>query len=42
LRDLGITRELGDRVESWSYNKLNEVNRIAPIVKAKMKKNGII
>ena len=42
LRDLGITRELGDRVESWSYNILNEVNRIAPIVKAKMKKNGII
>ena len=42
LRDLGITRELKDTVESWSYNKLNEVNRIAPIVKAKMKKHGII
>ena len=42
LRDLGITRELGDSVESWSYNKLNEVTRIAPIVKAKMKKHGII
>jgi len=42
LRDLGITRELEDRVESWSYNILNEVNRIAPIVKTKMKKNGII
>ena len=42
LRDLGITRELGNSVESWSYNKLNEVARIAPIVKAKMKKNGII
>ena len=42
LKDLGITRELDDRVESWSYNKLNEVNRIAPIVKAKMKKHGII
>ena len=42
LKDLGITRELEDRVESWSYNSLNEVNRIAPIVKAKMKKNGII
>ena len=42
LRDLGITRELGDRIESWSYNALNEVGRIAPIVKAKMKKNGII
>jgi len=42
LRDLGITRELEERVESWSYNSLNEVNRIAPIVKTKMKKNGII
>ena len=42
LRDLGITRELENTVESWSYNKLNEVNRIAPMVKTKMKKNGII
>ena len=42
LEDLGITRELKNSVESWSYNKLNEVNRIAPIIKAKMKKNGII
>jgi mitochondrial fission protein ELM1 len=42
LRDLGITKELESSVESWSYNKLNEVTRIAPIVKAKMKKNGII
>ena len=42
LKDLGITRELEDRVESWSYNSLNEVNRIAPLVKSKMKKNGII
>ena len=42
LSELGITRELGNSVESWSYNKLNEVNRIAPIVKAKMKENGII
>ena len=42
LRDLGITRELNNRVESWSYNSLNEVSRIAPIVKSRMKKNGII
>ena len=41
LTDLGITRELENTVESWSYDKLNEVTRIAPIVKAKMKKNGI-
>ena len=42
LKNLGIIRELNDKVESWSYNSLNEVNRIAPIVKAKMKANGII
>ena len=42
LRDLGITRELENKVENWSYNSLNEVSRIAPIVKARMKKNGII
>ena len=42
LRDLGVTRELGNSVESWSYNKLSEVTRIAPIIKTKMKKNGII
>ncbi len=42
LKDLGITREIKDRVESWSYKSLNEVNRIAPIVKAKMRENGII
>jgi len=42
LRNLGITRELGNSVENWSYNKLSEVTRIAPIVKTKMKKNGII
>ena len=42
LKDLGVTRELEDKVESWSYKSLNEVNRIAPIVKTRMKKNGII
>ena len=42
LSNLGITRELGNSVESWGYNKLNEVGRIAPIIKARMKKNGII
>ena len=42
LTDLGITRELKDSVEEWSYESLNEVNRVAPIVKTKMKTNGII
>jgi len=42
LTNLGITRELKDNVEEWSYESLNEVNRIAPIIKTKMRTNGII
>ena len=42
FKDLGITRELNDSIDNWSYDKLDEVNRIAPIIKAKMKSNGII
>ena len=42
LTDLGITRELKDNVEEWSYESFNEVNRVAPIIKTKMKTNGII
>ena len=42
LTDLGITRELKESVEEWSYESLNEVNRVAPIIKTKMRTNGII
>ncbi len=42
FKDLGITRELTDSIDNWSYDKLDEVNRIAPLIKEKMKKNGII
>ena len=42
FKELGIVRELTDSIDNWSYDKLDEVNRIAPIIKAKMKKNGII
>jgi len=42
LTDLGITRELKDSIEEWSYESLNEVNRVAPIIKTKMRTNGII
>ena len=42
LNKLGITRELENNVESWSYNNLDEVNRIVPFIKSKMKSNGII
>ena len=39
---LGITKELGERVDNWSYDKLDEINRIVPIIKEKMKQNEII
>ena len=40
--DLGITRNLEDKIEHWTYNGLDEVNRAASFVKEQMKKNGII
>ena len=42
LNKLGITKELENNVETWSYDNLNEVNRIAPLIKSRMKSNGII
>ena len=42
FKKLGITKELGERVDNWSYDKLDEINRIVPIIKEKMKSNGII
>ena len=42
FKDLGIARELTDSIDNWSYDKLDEVNRIAPLIKEKMKTNGII
>jgi mitochondrial fission protein ELM1 len=42
LNELGITRELKDNIETWSYESLNEVDRITPLIKLKIKSNGII
>ena len=42
FKDIGIIRELNDSIDNWTYDKLDEVNRIAPIIKTKMKLNGII
>jgi mitochondrial fission protein ELM1 len=39
---LGIIRELENSIDLWSYDQLDEVNRIAPLIKEKMKSNGII
>jgi len=37
FKEMGITRDLGERVESWTYNKLNEAARIATIINSKLK-----
>ena len=42
FKDLGIIRDLEEKIDFWSYNKLNEVNRVALLLKEKMKQNGII
>jgi len=33
---MGITRELGERVQNWTYNKLNEAERIAAMINKKL------
>ena len=37
FKELGITRNLGEKVESWKYNKLNEAARIALEISNKIK-----
>ena len=37
FKDMGITRDLGERVQSWTYNKLNEAERIAAMINNKLK-----
>ena len=33
---MGITRDLGEKVENWTYNKHNEAQRIALELKNKI------
>tara|TARA_B100000686_G_scaffold78962_1_gene85121 strand:- start:145 stop:1092 length:948 start_codon:yes stop_codon:yes gene_type:complete len=37
FKHMGITRDLGEKVESWTYNKHNEAQRIAIEIKSKIK-----
>ena len=39
FKKLGIIRDLEESVDLWSYNQLDEVNRIAPLIKSKMTTN---
>ena len=36
FRELNITRNLGEEVEHWNYQKLDETNRVADIIKQKI------
>ncbi len=42
FKQLNIIKDLTDKIDLWSYDKLDEVNRISPIINEKIKKNGII
>ena len=36
FRELNITRNLGEEVEIWNYEKLDETNRVAKLIKQKI------
>ena len=36
FRSLNITRSLGEPLENWNYQKLDETNRVAKIIKEKI------
>ena len=37
FREMGIIRDLGEKVEPWTYNKHNEAERIGNLIKDKIK-----
>ena len=36
FRELNITRNLGEEIENWNYEKLDETNIVAKIIKEKI------
>ena len=36
FRELNIIRNLGEEIENWNYEKLDETNRVAKILKSKI------
>jgi mitochondrial fission protein ELM1 len=36
FRELNITRNLGEEIKNWNYEKLDETNRVAKIIKEKI------
>jgi len=37
FREMGVTKDLGEKVEDWKYSKINEAERIATIINNKIK-----
>jgi len=37
FKEMGVIRDLGEKVESWTYNKFNEPKRIAVEISNKLK-----
>ena len=38
FKQLNIIKDLTDKIDLWSYDKLDEVNRISPIINERIKK----
>jgi len=38
FRDMGITKNLGEKVEHWKYNNFNESKRVAKIINDRLNK----
>ena len=37
FKEMGIIRDLGENVETWTYNRINEAERIAKTIKTKIR-----
>jgi hypothetical protein len=37
FRELGIIKNLGEKVENWTYNSFNEAERIAAIINSRLR-----
>ena len=36
FQEMNIVKELGEKLENWNYEKLDETNRVADIIKDKI------
>lgn len=37
FKEMGVTKDLGEKVDNWKYSKINEAERIAKIISSKIK-----